>query len=813
MGVKQALALIDNLVYAKTEKPLSDLQSTIIKGVWQGKKYLEIADEYGCTEGHAKDIGADLWKILSEILDSKVTKSNLRSVIKKQLQSELNLDVHNSKTSSKLNYSQSITSSLSTSKLARFLGREEEIAALQTLVARGSKIILIQGEGGVGKTTLAQQFLSSQNFATVLEVLMAKETENIISAASIVEEWLQRDLQEESGKEFGVSLARLKRYLENHAIGILIDNLEPALDRNGKFIKSHRNYVELLRVLADNKVQSVTIITSRDRLCEADIDLDCYRLSGLDISSWIEFFHSRGITSFPNIVNKIHRIYGGNAKAMDIICGIIQQEYRGNLGIYWQENGDDPLVETNLKNLVASQFDRLQALDPQAYLLLCRLGCYRYQDLSTIPRTGLSCLLWDVEKTKQGQVIQSLRNRSLIEFDRGNYWLHPVIKTEAVSRLYSALNSEWQQTHRAIAKFWTESVSRINNIQDGLTALEAYHHYVAIANFSTAAEVILYSRDNKWGQYLTLGTTLFRLGLLQQLLTAILSIIDRVERPRYRSELNNILGDLYWTVGRVHEAIACQQITIDTANKAWQLIPKTTENQHDLYYWRMLEVDSLLSIGLYQIDLWELSAAASFFQQVIELAKDTKHHSWSEKAFICLALVDSYTGIKQQANNVARDFYRSIINSKNSKYNTGRFAYFMQIIGQIYLNLEQIEPAKIIFQRAIAFSQESHYTQIKAKSLTGLGVIDRQQNNFSDAIYNHQQAIQLLDNIGAKCDLAEAYVQLGLTLAARQKSIASQEYFHRAISLFKQVKAPKQIEKVLKLVNDCVRAVTGKPSN
>jgi hypothetical protein len=42
------------------------------------------------------------------------------------------------------------------------------------------------------------------------------------------------------------------------------------LDRHGGLIASHRNYVELLRVLADARVQSVTLITSRDRLSKKD---------------------------------------------------------------------------------------------------------------------------------------------------------------------------------------------------------------------------------------------------------------------------------------------------------------------------------------------------------------------------------------------------------------------------------------------------------------------------------------------------------------------------------------------------------------
>jgi tetratricopeptide (TPR) repeat protein len=372
------------------------------------------------------------------------------------------------------------------------------------------------------------------------------------------------------------------------------------------------------------------------------------------------------------------------------------------LSQYWQENGHDPLMETDLTNLVASQFDRLQQLDPQAYKLLCRLGCYRYQDLATVSVEGLLCLLWDVP-TKPRQVIKSLRNRSLLEFAQGQYWLHPMVQAEAKLRLQS-IPDDWLQAHQQIADFLTHSVTRINQIQDGLTALEAYYHYLAIADYAAAAKVILRSRENQWGQYLTLGTTLYRLGIIEPLSIAIHQIIDRIEHTRHRSELNNILGDLYWTTGKVHRAIAFQQQTITTSRHSQQLIFPSQENRHDLYYWRMLEVDSLLSLGLYNIDLWELSTAAELFQQAINLAHNTKHHPWSEKASLGLSLVNSYRPNSTCDLNTSR-LYRLIIELEDPTYNTGRFAYFMQMLGRIFCNQQQLEPARKIWQRAIVYAK------------------------------------------------------------------------------------------------------------
>ena len=308
MDIEAVITLVDQEVYRYTNKHLNDLQQAIITKVWQGRKYLEIANEYGCTEGHAKDTGSLLWKLLSSAWGKKVTKGNFRTLIKRQF------DLSGIEAASANNVQQTGCQTINN---PNFVGRQEAIATLQNLVDRGHKIIVLQGKGGVGKTTLAQEFLFDGGFEITLEVLMAKETSNVVSAAAVVEEWLQRDLNQDSGKEFGVTLARLKRYLEQHRVGILIDNLEPALDRDGRFIAVNRNYIELLRILADPKVQSVTIITSRDRMSEAEVNVTHYRLPGLNFEAWQQYFTAHQIEH--DSIKQIHHTYGGNAKAMGII--------------------------------------------------------------------------------------------------------------------------------------------------------------------------------------------------------------------------------------------------------------------------------------------------------------------------------------------------------------------------------------------------------------------------------------------------------------------------------------------------------------
>ena len=821
-----AVELADSLVFTVTGRHLSDLQCTILRQVWQGRKYLDIADRAGYTEGHIKDVASQLWKLLSKVTGERITKATLKSTLERYYRAiNAGNTLPEAPESKAMPLHTPVTRTIIASPAIspaqvnqpgairevvpvevqplpdiHFVGRQQALNHLQSLINQGHRAVVIQGKGGLGKTTLAQHFVEQQQVDLSLELLMAKDAEDITPVEWVVEEWLRQDVGVEPGREFGVTLDRLKRHLRKQRVAVFIDNLESCLDAQGQFIPPHRRYRELLRVLTDTRSQAVTVLTSRDRICEPGIPLIHYRLPGLDQTAWEAYLTQHGITSQGAVLTEMHNAYGGNAKAMEILCGAILADFEGDTAAYWQVHRTELLGPVELKNLVESQIERLQTLDPDAYRLFCRLGVYRFQEVPTVPLEGLLCLIGDLPEAQRQATVASLRNRSLLECRRGRYWLHPVVREGAIAQLQALADDqiEWRIAHRNAAQYWTESVCRIHTIDDALQALEAYYHHVATEDWEAAARVILHSRDNQWRQFLPLGSTLYRMGRVQPVTDAITTIIGHIPRTNSDvSELYNILGDLCWIQGRIQDAIACQENAISIAQNCLQEV-NISAASHRGYYLTMLLVDSQLSLGLYHLDLWELDQAAIWFHQVIDRATGTRHQRWSDKATICLALLQSNQGDHPSAWSLAD----SIVHRVLSEEAGGRYAFFAQLLGHTYVNLGDDRQARRLLAAAVAAADAGHYVQIKANALSGLGRLEGKLGQIERALNYHRQAIDLLTEVGAQCDLATAHLHLAITLMGTDQFAASRE-LRQAEKLFKSIPAPQQIARVLQHQRTC----------
>ncbi|XHX79165.1 MAG: NB-ARC domain-containing protein [Stenomitos frigidus ULC029] len=80
MTVEEGLELIEQVL---PQGQLSKIQEVVFRHSWEGQSYKEIAEQSGYTLGYIKDTGSDLWKVLSDALEEKVTRRNFQVVLKR----------------------------------------------------------------------------------------------------------------------------------------------------------------------------------------------------------------------------------------------------------------------------------------------------------------------------------------------------------------------------------------------------------------------------------------------------------------------------------------------------------------------------------------------------------------------------------------------------------------------------------------------------------------------------------------------------------------------------------------------------------
>jgi tetratricopeptide (TPR) repeat protein len=439
------------------------------------------------------------------------------------------------------------------------------------------------------------------------------------------------------------------------------------------------------------------------------------------------------------------------------------------------------------------------------------MGCYRYQDaVATVPEDGIIAMLWEELKPRAKRTIKDLRDRCLIKFsdqDKG-YFLHPVMRAEAVGRLKDECGKwtkEGEEANRKAAEFWTEYIKTIEITDDALKAFEAYHHYLLIDDIDLASSMIVEERKNKWDQSNKdtyagepLGYSFIRFGLLESITIAIQVVIFRVIDKLILAELHNLVGDIFWLVGKPHIAIQNHEKTNDIVQNIY--IKANSNLIKDKIH--QLSYASLMNRGLCYLSLWDINKAHDLFLQIEDLSNQLNYKNsvrpekYLFRAIFCLSLTYSLkTDINRTFLYIEK--YKTITNQIDVDiYDSWSRGYSLIFIAQAYKNIEFLSDSIFKYEEAIEYSNSSGYSQVNAISLYGIGEIEREKYNNVSSLSNIQIAVEILKKIGATHDLAEAYFQLGLTYQAVGEHDQAKTYKDKALELSKHMEAPKQIERV-----------------
>jgi hypothetical protein len=400
MDVNRAIAIIERILAPKS---LNHVQAEIVRGVIAGSSYQQIIDttkvdtlasqQARATEletidsgkyklGYVKTTAAQLWQLLTQRLDQKVTKDNLaavllwyvnqsaaRAAMESQIESGEDLprrDIQPLRVNFGLD--------------CDFYGRTEEITTLTNwCVVERCRLILLIGMGGMGKTTLAGEIATqlSGKFDRIIWRSLANTPQIRVLCRDLLQALSPQslgDLPDTLGGQIELLIASLR---QDRCL-LIFDNVESILAGQvqcGQYLADYDGYDRLFRAIGELPHQSCAILTSREKphtIARLEIVnpqlVKSLNINGMAPTAAQQLVQSYGCPPLPAWMwQEVHAHYDGNPLALKIAT-IAAVEMTGGgekmLELYPLMK-EGKLKFQSIDDSLSRQFDRLSEIEQQ----------------------------------------------------------------------------------------------------------------------------------------------------------------------------------------------------------------------------------------------------------------------------------------------------------------------------------------------------------------------------------------------------------------------------------------------------------------
>jgi hypothetical protein len=440
MNIKEMLQFADEIVFTQTGQHLDDLQAAILQGTLQRETYKEIAKNFDCSESRIREVGSELWQILSEELGEDVNKSNFRSTIVRFIFSNENSvaissfntcesakhppDIpnsppqHNPETSNS-KPSQPLHQELTEMpELGAFYDRTPELETLKTwILEQRCHLIALTGISGIGKTTLAVQLV--QHIKDEFEYILWCSLATPPTLAEL-EDKLTHFFSQTEKKPLP-----LIKHLKKYRCLLVLDDVHSLFSRGelaGKYQPGYEDYRGFFKQIETLSHQSCFILIGWEpaialtQVPSPKNTTKTLQLTGLDTAAVRELLQDYGLADIENYSALID-CYQGNPLWLKSVATQIQE-----LGECVTEllPDDTILLPEDLQQVLQQQLTRLSAIEIQVLSLLAEeskpVNLATLIEHGTMP--GLDLL----------NALQSLLRRCLIEKPDNLYTLSPVVR-------------------------------------------------------------------------------------------------------------------------------------------------------------------------------------------------------------------------------------------------------------------------------------------------------------------------------------------------------------------------------------------------
>lgn len=438
MNVEEVIKTIDDILLTNTRQHLKDVESIILRGAWQAKTYEQIADTCDYSLGYIKQVAAPkLWKLLSEVLQQDISKTNFRFIIERLWE-----ELANNRTSDQLVDSLSteniseivVTNALSSEdrftnprkkpqhigseipEISVFYGRKQELATLKDWLANEHcRLVAIVGMGGIGKTTLAAKCVQQiqQGFDLIIWRDLRKDP-SITQLLREITQILAPDINNyDIVQDIDTQISEFINFLRQYRCLVVLDTttvIQQSSHFAGHYRPGYESYSKLLKRLGQEYHRSSLIWIGREKPREIALmagehsPVRLLSLKGLDLSAK-EILQGKKLLD-PHTWDDLIQLYRGNPLALKIVANTIQELFGGKVSAFLKQ---ETIVFGELNDILDEQFEYISDLE-QEILYWLAIEC---QPISLFQLRA--DILAPVAQAELIEAIESLLRRSLIE--------------------------------------------------------------------------------------------------------------------------------------------------------------------------------------------------------------------------------------------------------------------------------------------------------------------------------------------------------------------------------------------------------------
>ncbi|MBD2775246.1 NB-ARC domain-containing protein [Iningainema tapete] len=190
-------------------------------------------------------------------------------------------------------------------ELSSFYGRTNELKKLHHWLQERSRLVVIHGVGGIGKTALARQL--GENIASKYDYIIWRSLDYTQTFQQLLKELVQFLSK---GQDQEVDISRLMKYLRNHRCLLVLDEWKEIIDKNSQ---DYQDYSHLLRRVGKENHQSSLLLLSREKPqnienLEGQL-IHFLKLEGLSKEEAKQLFIAEGISGKEDELDKLSSRY------------------------------------------------------------------------------------------------------------------------------------------------------------------------------------------------------------------------------------------------------------------------------------------------------------------------------------------------------------------------------------------------------------------------------------------------------------------------------------------------------------------------